>query len=817
MKQLLSTICIIFFFGLAWGQSVPGLSANERQDVVQKMQALEKDYLPDSSYEAILRGMIEVAKFYFEDAVEQKLYAYDYIAALADSLGRPSYAISAMNLKALVLSDRQRFSEALQVYLKNTYRLGEYDDWSSLVNTAWYYSDMGNLFFRMEFYPYALKQYRQAVMFFKAAGTDKGLDVAYNNLGLTYANLDQMDSSIYYYRQGLAVRRKRTEKWLQGHSHLYLAQSFSYLGEADSTESHIQKADRILAKSSDERSRRYFKDILILKAELLSEQQKWQESLQAYQRALNFKSRHSPRWKNVRIGLRMAQLQLQMENWEAARQLALQVYENKDYQFLNGPALAVLQEVARYRGNDALALRYAKERLKLHEQEEEKQRDLLLQFYRNHVKLTDAQKANRDLEIAQMQESSRLRAQRNRLFLALVFTALLGLISVIIYQLRRKMHRTRRKLYQLYHSIQMASEQSSNLLLMLNPEGKVEFINDKARSLFQIADGSTMAVGDHLLKSLHKKEEKERWQGIVERMQAGDDWQEEQSYAYQEGLLHMLISFMPVIESCSEKVTGLIAVGIDNTLQKQQNKQLKEQAQALDKANQSKEKIISVLAHDLKEGIFSTQSLSDIVLENAEEQSKESMLEYMELMHQNLTKTKYLLEEVLDWVRNQGDDLQPNLQMTDLNSIVESLREGFAQQIQNKNLTLINNLPRPLQVYGDANMLRSVLYNLLSNAIKFSPKDQGRIELFIRDVDEDHVQINIRDNGAGMTRDEVLQIKHMQGVRSRMGTAGEKGTGVGLRLIMDLLNMNHSRLMVESRSGEGSTFYFSLRTSPPSH
>jgi two-component system, sensor histidine kinase and response regulator len=166
------------------------------------------------------------------------------------------------------------------------------------------------------------------------------------------------------------------------------------------------------------------------------------------------------------------------------------------------------------------------------------------------------------------------------------------------------------------------------------------------------------------------------------------------------------------------------------------------------------------------------------------------------------------LENLLNWSMMQRNMLEfkpVNLNLYDLvNKIIGILNKNAAD----KNISLSNNIEAGISVYADGDMLRSIVQNLVMNAIKFTPAE-GRI-IVSSSFKDGYVEVSVQDSGIGIEPGRSSKLFHFDSVFTTDGTAGEKGTGLGLPLCKEFIERNDGKIWVESELGKGSKFTFTL-------
>lgn len=238
---------------------------------------------------------------------------------------------------------------------------------------------------------------------------------------------------------------------------------------------------------------------------------------------------------------------------------------------------------------------------------------------------------------------------------------------------------------------------------------------------------------------------------------------------------------------------------------KEKQKQIESQAEELDRLNIVKDKIFSILAHDLKAPLDSLWGMVRLIEE--ENLSQNEFEEYLPIISQNLGNNSMLLENLLIWSRSQMRGMNVQLSILNLHNIVgENIRfllgSGYF-----KGQLIANYVPKNIEVEADKNMIDIVFRNLLTNALKFT--SQG--DQIIVDIKESEnvYTVCVSDQGTGIS-EEGLKKLFGKDFHSTNGTHQEKGTGLGLILTKELVQKNKGKIWAESTLGMGSTFCFTL-------
>jgi signal transduction histidine kinase len=235
---------------------------------------------------------------------------------------------------------------------------------------------------------------------------------------------------------------------------------------------------------------------------------------------------------------------------------------------------------------------------------------------------------------------------------------------------------------------------------------------------------------------------------------------------------------------------------------------IQELNEELRKVNINKDRFISVLAHDLKSPFNSLLGFSELLAENMHEFDAHEIENYIKLIHTSANVAHNLLDELLLWARIQTDHFPSKPEKLNLTEICKNQIEDHALIAGKKNISVLVNPSIDVFVLADEMMLKVILRNLLVNAIKYT-HEGGIIRVSISSKGN-WVTVTVRDNGIGMSPEELSNLFNGSHSLSKPGTANEKGTGLGLLLCKEMVNKNGGRIWAESTLGQGSQFCFTL-------
>jgi len=224
--------------------------------------------------------------------------------------------------------------------------------------------------------------------------------------------------------------------------------------------------------------------------------------------------------------------------------------------------------------------------------------------------------------------------------------------------------------------------------------------------------------------------------------------------------------------------------------------------------NASKDKFFSIIAHDLKNPFNTIIGFSDILLEEISSGDLVKGNESARMIHSSAIQTFRLLENLLEWANSQTGKISYKPSPVNLNELLNEDFITLNDMAIRKNIELKRFIPDNLVIMADRNMIKTVLRNLISNAIKFTPK-KGKVEVNALTNDK-QVEITVSDNGIGMTKETIAKLFRIDANLLTQGTENEKGTGLGLFLCKEFVEKHGGKIWVESETGKGSQFTFTL-------
>ncbi len=235
--------------------------------------------------------------------------------------------------------------------------------------------------------------------------------------------------------------------------------------------------------------------------------------------------------------------------------------------------------------------------------------------------------------------------------------------------------------------------------------------------------------------------------------------------------------------------------------------------QRLQEANASKDRFFSIIAHDLRSPFTALVGMSRYLAQGIETLDMQTAKEFLEGIYRSSKNAFTLLENLLEWSRIQTGRVALSPSMIDVIQLIENNLSLVETNLTTKGQTVKNHLEKPVLAYVDENTVDTVIRNLITNAVKFTPRG-GTIEFFSRKTPSE-LMISIRDDGVGMTAEQIEGLFRVDVRSSTPGTEQEKGTGLGMVLCKEFVEKNGGEIILESEVNKGTMITFTLPLEPP--
>jgi len=253
---------------------------------------------------------------------------------------------------------------------------------------------------------------------------------------------------------------------------------------------------------------------------------------------------------------------------------------------------------------------------------------------------------------------------------------------------------------------------------------------------------------------------------------------------------------------------AMMMVAIDNTERKKAEQILIKSENQLKNANAMKDKFFSIIAHDLKNPFSAILGFANLLYEAYDNFSESQRKNFIKNIVETSENTFKLLQNLLEWARTQTGNIEYKPKNINLSLITNENLAIFKTSLKSKKIAVDLQIPVKLTAWADENMIKAVIRNLLSNAIKFTSSG-GNIRVHVHSINNT-VEYCVEDSGVGISKENLKKIFRIDDPLKQPGTDNETGSGIGLLLCKELIEINHGEINVESELNTGSKFTFTL-------
>ena len=599
-----------------------------------------------------------------------------------------------------------------------------------------------------------------------------------NLITIAYARLGNLTQALTYYEQELEIAQQQDDPKLLAIAYSNVGAIYSMQGDHPKALENFTRAATITEQINDQ-SGLCVANINI--GETLSEQGSYPEALAYYQKALVIAKKLEDRrlMSSIYNAVGKAYLEQQAypvaeENHREALNLALALGSP----YLIASSYSLLGQISRQQGNYLSALEYYRKALNIN-REMNSQPDIAASYQ----------------EIAQLYEKLQRYSQA-------IDYATRGLTLAREVGIKLTVRETAEVLYRSYRALN-------------NYQEALEYYELAAvyrDSLMNEANAQKIQklTFDHELTQREKENE---------LLRAQTQWQARQvslqkkirNFFVLACILLCALAFLFIYMRQKEKKNNLLLNQQNEEISStalnltRANAEIILQRDALEEINRSKNKLFSVISHDLRSPLNSLQGLFMLLQDG--HLSANEVRDLLPELSQRLHQTYGLLDNLLIWAKSQMDGIRAHPARLSLLPLTQETTQLVAGQAEHKNIDVSVAISPSLQAYADLDMVMIVLRNLLANAIKFT-NEQGRVRI-TGDRQEDFVHLRVEDTGVGISEETQKQL-FADNTTSTVGTLGEKGTGLGLLLSKDFVEKNGGTLWVESQLNFGTIFTFTL-------
>ncbi len=348
---------------------------------------------------------------------------------------------------------------------------------------------------------------------------------------------------------------------------------------------------------------------------------------------------------------------------------------------------------------------------------------------------------------------------------------------------------------------------SFDMIILLNSEGVQYFVSESCEKILGYEPNELIGL-PVIEKMLHPDDQAAARDGLLDIIQNNANGGIEYRHRHKNGGWVYLEAFgnnqldNPIIES--------IILNVRDISDRKKTEQLiKEKEEHLKKINATKDRLFSIIGHDLRNPFNSIVGFSDLIVEQVENYQYEDIDQYAKIIQDSAQRSMCLLTNLLDWSRAQIGSIEFAPKAIKVEPLLNDAVSLVIDSANSKFVSIRKELPNNLEVFADQQMLSIIFRNLISNAIKFSNCNG---EVVIRVLEKaDDFEFSISDNGIGIKPEDLDKLFRIECVHTTNGTNNERGTGLGLLLCEEFVHQHNGKIWVESHEGQGATFYFTIK------
>ncbi|PLX17259.1 MAG: hypothetical protein C0599_13890 [Salinivirgaceae bacterium] len=347
--------------------------------------------------------------------------------------------------------------------------------------------------------------------------------------------------------------------------------------------------------------------------------------------------------------------------------------------------------------------------------------------------------------------------------------------------------------------LSVAASETDNGIIITDKNGEIEWVNRGFEKMYGFSLDELHKAYGYNLKNAGRSENMDNLFDEVFNKKKSVNYESEVE-AKNGKVVQVQTTLTPILNDQGE-IVYMVAIDTDIS-------EIKSVQEELSKTISAKNKLFSIIAHDLRNPFNSLLGLTELIIEQYDSLQPNELLQFIKDLNNASKSTYSLLLNLLDWSRSQRNKIELHPDNHNLYNLVEESLESFFGMLEKKSIRVQFDVPENYTVFVDKPTVETVFRNLISNAIKFSPN--GSQIFIIANQQRSKVFIEVRDEGVGIPEEHINSIFSIDRQYSTQGTEQERGTGLGLMLCKDFIEKNNGTISVTSRVNEGSTFIVML-------
>lgn len=339
----------------------------------------------------------------------------------------------------------------------------------------------------------------------------------------------------------------------------------------------------------------------------------------------------------------------------------------------------------------------------------------------------------------------------------------------------------------------------------------IEYVSPNIDLMLGYTESDVYTPSFSFRRIIHKDDLKKRFgEGAISKIHQTDTSFNNAPYRLvrKDGKIIWVYEYTQIIRNKKGNISGYTGYLVEVTDMIKARVKLLESQKELKQLNETKDKILSIIAHDLKGSFNSLIGFSDIILDNIENDDFKNLERFTQIIHNTSNRTYLLFVNLLNWVKKQSQKIELNIQKLQTDELIIEALDASKHLAREKLVNIISDSQKDLKFEGDKNMINTVLRNTISNAIKYVDKN-GIIRVNVKQVNK-HIEFSIIDNGVGIPPENIDKLFNEKSGITTLGTNYEKGTGLGLIICKAFIKQHGGKIWATSEVNIGTTITFTI-------
>ncbi len=684
------------------------------------------------------------------------------------------------------------------------------------------YMSIGAGFEFQEQYDLALSYYKDALSIQKKIGDQKDISRSLNNIGVLYQKAGNLDSAAKYYEIALNIKEKFSNYEEIAKTLYNLGSVYSIKGEYNKAIEFFNRLLKIQKRLSNKEELANVHNYLAYSYQKVG---KYDAALNNYLSELKLREELNQTENVERFFSKIGKIYYQMQNYEKAIEYynkALLIVKDKDEEMETAKTLSNLGNVYYEAKDFREALEYYKKSLKITEDKEQSSEDFKLSdnalrgkaILLNNLGLVYKNSGDYEKALVYCKRAIELKDSISED--SDIFYPLTSLAEIYL-----KLDKPQEALNNLEKSLDIAERKDNINLKKIARKllyevyakiGDYEHALENHKKYSALKDSILNKTTNKIISEMQVKYETKRKEQENKALKRVNETQ--RNYFIVISALILIILGVLYSRYRGKQKANKMLRDMNKQIKKQHGEleymfsQLQAKEERLREANATKDKFFSIIAHDLKNPLQAITLSADMLKNKYRYMEAEQLVSLIGNINNAGEHLSSLLENLLQWSRTQNGKIKYYPEEIDLKVVAKENVQLISAYAEKKGVKVKSDIAAQKRAFIDKNMISTVFRNLISNAVKFTEED-GEVNLSVNEKDLFY-EVAVKDTGVGISEKDLDTLFRIDAHRTTKGTRDEKGTGLGLILCKEFVEMNGGRIWAESELGEGSTFYFTV-------